>query len=238
MDLNGTLSPHININSIVAVWCPVWPSCSYQCYIRYLICALPSPGIHTIYYFIWKQKKLKWKYILLTSNKILIKICSEFWKISSQPFYIIHWIGCTLQLFPSFIGSWKYGPNTFEIYFHWLHIRDHSIVCIRLESLFWAVNDSDQSQLWVRWPGCCGASIGGHTVPGHGYIRDQRWGHMLTREPGGAIVPMMGAMCVVSSIDNRAANDPSVFTITEKAITRALSWLKAHTSAFTFKTLC
>ena len=36
--------------------------------------------------------------------------------------------------------------------------------------------------------------------------------------------------------------DPSVpqpvFTITEKAPTRAFSWLKAPTSAFTFKTLC
>ena len=36
-------------------------------------------------------------------------------------------------------------------------------------------------------------------------------------------------------------NDPSVsqsvFTITEKAPTRAFSWLKAPTSAFTFKTL-
>ena len=35
----------------------------------------------------------------------------------------------------------------------------------------------------------------------------------------------------------RAANDPSVFTITEKALTRALSWLKAPSSSFTFKTL-
>ena len=35
----------------------------------------------------------------------------------------------------------------------------------------------------------------------------------------------------------RAANDPSVFTITEKAPTRAFSWFKAPTSAFTFKTL-
>ena len=38
-----------------------------------------------------------------------------------------------------------------------------------------------------------------------------------------------------------AADDPSVsqsvFTITEKAPTRAFSWLKAPTSAFTFKTL-
>ena len=37
-------------------------------------------------------------------------------------------------------------------------------------------------------------------------------------------------------------SDPSVpqpvFTITEKAPTRAFSWLKAPTSAFTFKTLC
>ena len=36
---------------------------------------------------------------------------------------------------------------------------------------------------------------------------------------------------------SRAANDPSVFTISEKAPTRACSWLKAPTSALTFKTL-
>ena len=35
----------------------------------------------------------------------------------------------------------------------------------------------------------------------------------------------------------RPANDPSVFTITEKAPTRAFSWLKAPSSAFTFKAL-
>ena len=34
----------------------------------------------------------------------------------------------------------------------------------------------------------------------------------------------------------RAANDPSVLTITEKAPTRA--WLKASTIGFTFKTMC
>ena len=34
-----------------------------------------------------------------------------------------------------------------------------------------------------------------------------------------------------------AANDPSVFTITETGPTRAFSWLKAPTSAFTFKTI-
>ena len=32
----------------------------------------------------------------------------------------------------------------------------------------------------------------------------------------------------------RAANHPSVFTITEKAPTRAFSWLEAPASAFTF----
>ena len=37
------------------------------------------------------------------------------------------------------------------------------------------------------------------------------------------------------SID-RAANDPLAFAITEKALTRAFSWLKVPTSAFTFKT--
>ena len=35
----------------------------------------------------------------------------------------------------------------------------------------------------------------------------------------------------------RAANDPSVFTITEKAPTSAFSWLKVPTSALAFKTL-
>ena len=38
-------------------------------------------------------------------------------------------------------------------------------------------------------------------------------------------------------LNTRAVNDPSVFTITGKAPTRAFSWLKAPTSAFTFKTL-
>ena len=35
----------------------------------------------------------------------------------------------------------------------------------------------------------------------------------------------------------RAANDPTVFTTTVKAPTRAFSWLKDPASAFTFKTL-
>ena len=38
-------------------------------------------------------------------------------------------------------------------------------------------------------------------------------------------------------VQSRAANDPSALTITGKAPTRAFSWLKAPTSAFTFKTL-
>ena len=51
------------------------------------------------------------------------------------------------------------------------------------------------------------------------------------------------AVAVVMDTDNTSAvNDPSVsqlvFTITEKAPTRAFSWLKAPISAFTFKTLC
>ena len=33
----------------------------------------------------------------------------------------------------------------------------------------------------------------------------------------------------------RAANDPSVFTVMEKAPTKAFSWLKVPTSAFTFR---
>ena len=37
--------------------------------------------------------------------------------------------------------------------------------------------------------------------------------------------------------NTRAANHPSVFTITEEAHTRAFSWLKVSTNAFKFKTL-
>ena len=39
------------------------------------------------------------------------------------------------------------------------------------------------------------------------------------------------------NIVTRAANDPSVFTITEKAPTRAFSGLKVPTRTFTFKTI-
>ena len=37
----------------------------------------------------------------------------------------------------------------------------------------------------------------------------------------------------LSKVETRAANDPSVFTITEKVRTRAFTWLKVP---FTFKT--
>ena len=39
------------------------------------------------------------------------------------------------------------------------------------------------------------------------------------------------------TVTGRAANDPSVSIITEKVVSRALFWLKAPTSSFTFKTL-
>ena len=38
-------------------------------------------------------------------------------------------------------------------------------------------------------------------------------------------------------LSSGAANDSSVFTITEKAPSKAFSWLKVPTIAFTFKTL-
>ena len=41
----------------------------------------------------------------------------------------------------------------------------------------------------------------------------------------------------VGEISVELANDPLVCIITEKAPTRAFSWLKAATTAFTFKTL-
>ena len=49
--------------------------------------------------------------------------------------------------------------------------------------------------------------------------------------------PSHTVLLLLSSIVIRAADDPSVFTITEKAHTMAFSWLKVPTSAFTFKTL-
>ena len=38
-------------------------------------------------------------------------------------------------------------------------------------------------------------------------------------------------------VEIKATNDPSVFTIAEKAPTRAFSWLEGPTGTFTFKTL-
>ena len=46
------------------------------------------------------------------------------------------------------------------------------------------------------------------------------------------------SVTVEARIESRAANDPLVFTITNYAPTRAFSWLKEPTGAFTFKTLC
>ena len=43
---------------------------------------------------------------------------------------------------------------------------------------------------------------------------------------------------LVISAANRSIGSTTGCTITEKAPTRAFSWLKASTSAFTFKTLC
>ena len=58
--------------------------------------------------------------------------------------------------------------------------------------------------------------------------------------PGGAR-SLQTAVTGLSSKETSAAYDSSVsqsvFTITEKAPTRAFSWLKVPTSAFTFKTL-
>ena len=55
---------------------------------------------------------------------------------------------------------------------------------------------------------------------------------------GSAVVGMDSSVsCVGSSAADDQSVSQSVFTITEKAPTRAFSWLKAPTSAFTFKTL-
>ena len=51
--------------------------------------------------------------------------------------------------------------------------------------------------------------------------------------------PSVGGYLALSlSLSLVLCSAPSVFTITEKAPPRPFLWLKAHTSAFTFKTLC
>ena len=51
--------------------------------------------------------------------------------------------------------------------------------------------------------------------------------------------PRPAALDIASSAWNEGyLNVPEDFTITEKAPTRAFSWLKAATTALTFKTLC
>ena len=74
----------------------------------------------------------------------------------------------------------------------------------------------------------------GLEVDDDGEVEDDEAHHqvLVDGQPGAA----QGA-AINSLVLTRAANDPSVFTITEKALTRAFCWLKAPTRAFTFKTL-
>ena len=50
--------------------------------------------------------------------------------------------------------------------------------------------------------------------------------------------PNVAKLANFPEIEVRAANDPSVFTITENALTSAFYWLKASTSTLTCMTLC
>ena len=50
-------------------------------------------------------------------------------------------------------------------------------------------------------------------------------------------MPILVGCSICSSAANRSIGSTTGCTITEKAPTRAFSWLKAPTSAFTFKTL-
>ena len=54
----------------------------------------------------------------------------------------------------------------------------------------------------------------------------------------GVAGPQQPALHIRISAANRSIGSTTGCTITEKAPTRAFSWLKAPTSAFTFKTLC
>ena len=85
--------------------------------------------------------------------------------------------------------------------------------------------------------GCANLISGGGVTRA---ITVRRRGVTITRRhgDGGRDVPSTGH---VTRDCTSAADDPSVsqsvFTITEEAPTRAFSWLKAATTAFTFKTL-
>ena len=71
--------------------------------------------------------------------------------------------------------------------------------------------------------------------PGERGPEGEEWSPHILSHAGSLLQPPGRGMA------NSAAYDPSVsqsvFTITEKAPPMALSWLKAPTSAFTFKTL-
>ena len=56
----------------------------------------------------------------------------------------------------------------------------------------------------------------------------------LSRDTQNANLTFVSDCC---SLEIRTANDPSVFTIMEKAPTRAFSWLQVPNSAFMVKTL-
>ena len=52
-----------------------------------------------------------------------------------------------------------------------------------------------------------------------------------------SLAAFMQGLCINGSAANRSIGSTTGCTITEKVATRAFSWLKAPTSAFTFKTL-
>ena len=64
----------------------------------------------------------------------------------------------------------------------------------------------------------------------------------LSHQPRYGIRPSSGYIDALNirkrtALPTSVANDPLVFTIMEKAPTRAFSWLKTPTKAFTFKTM-
>ena len=100
--------------------------------------------------------------------------------------------------------------------------NDKSLYCIGQSSadcypLLWGWGGQETLQVADTRPRGEGRSLGSSSVDCEHFYR---WGTLF-----------LLVLCSVPSVSQ------SVFTITEKAPTRAFSWLKTPTSAFTFKTL-
>ena len=78
------------------------------------------------------------------------------------------------------------------------------------------------------------------TKPRHGSVHPWPLNSVLNWQKRSGVVKRLSALGWTTKTVEDSASKSSIrrFVITEKGPTRAFSWLKAATTAFTFKTLC